>query len=226
MPRSSASGCRWRVSEKRRIRTSSRASRKKIERPDARAPRARPRIAPKASGDVAGAHVEDDRRPREPGRVRSTTSVGEVGSSSPGQVVDDEVAEILEQLRRGRLAAARETAEHDDTPCPSRRRTASTRCLLGDRPSAASVDARPPRRPTARPRPLSLPLRRMKKTVPSNRTYMRQAEDGRADEIAAGRDRGREDRDAEDDHPPCAGAAAARSRSRPATARRAGSGTP
>ena len=111
IPRWSPSGWRWRVSLKRRIRTSSRASRKttwgRIPRPS-RAPR----IAPNAIG-------------ASPARTSSTIAtwakrslvrrheLGQVGQQLTGQVVDDGVAEVLEELGRGGLAAAGQAAEDD-----------------------------------------------------------------------------------------------------------------
>ena len=84
IPRWSASGWRWRVSEKRRIRTSSRASRKKT---CGRIPR--PSSAPRIAENATGAS---------PDRTSSTiatlskrsgsseTSSASSGSSSPGRL--------------------------------------------------------------------------------------------------------------------------------------------
>ena len=109
MPRSSASGWRWRVSENRRIRASSLASRKMITGRIPR-PSSAPRIAPKASGTS-------------PVRTSSTIAVAgeaqrilrhevrEIAEQLAGQVVDHDVAEVLEQLRGRGLAAAGQARE-------------------------------------------------------------------------------------------------------------------
>ena len=154
---------------------------------------------------VAGPDVEDDRDPREALAV-GRHELGEVRQQLAGQVVDDGVAEVLEQLGGGRLAAAGQAADDDDVPARVDRRRPS---MAG--PSAASVTGR---------------LRLMKNVVSSNRMYIVPPRTNGLTRSPPGRgDRG-EDRDAEDDHAPRVGAAAARSRSRPATARPAGSGTP
>ena len=64
-------------------------------------------------GRVAGADVEHDRDPREPLAVRRD-ELGEVGEQLAGQVVDDGVAEVLEQLGRGGLAATGQAADDHD----------------------------------------------------------------------------------------------------------------
>ena len=54
---------------------------------------------------VAGPHVEDDRDAREPLAV-GRDELGEVRQQLAGQVVDDRVADVLEELGGGGLAAA------------------------------------------------------------------------------------------------------------------------
>ena len=126
MPRVSSSGWRCRVSENRRIRISSRASRKntcgRIPRPSSA-----PRTADRRERRVAGPHVKDDGRQREAGRVRGD-ELREVGQELPRQVVDDDVAEVLEQLGRGRLPAARQA--RDDGDVRAAQRHARPRCVV------------------------------------------------------------------------------------------------
>ena len=55
-------------------------------------------------GRVPGADIDHDGDPGEPLAVRRH-ELGEFGQELAGQVVDDGVAEILEELRRGGLAA-------------------------------------------------------------------------------------------------------------------------
>ena len=127
---------------------------------------------------VAGPDVEDDRDPREPLAV-GRDELGEVGQQLAGQVVDDRVAEVLEELGGGRLAAAGQAADDDDGR------------LGRPRPDVAPR-LRPRRSPPAAPDEEDGQL---------EQEVHRAAEDERADEVAARRrDRG-EDRDAEDDHP-------------------------
>ena len=78
-------------------------------RPD---PAALERAAHRAERErrVAGPDVEDDRDLGEALAV-VRDELGEVGQQLAGQVVDDGVAEVLEQLRRGGLAAAGQAAE-------------------------------------------------------------------------------------------------------------------
>ena len=178
MPRWSPSGWRWRVSLKRRIRTSSRASRKttrgRIPRPSSA-----PRIAAEGERRVAGPDVEHDRDLGEPLAV-GRDELGEVGQQLAGQVVDDRVAEVLEQLGRGGLAAAGQAAEDDDGRLGRPRRTP---------------------RPDARPSLGHRPVRWMNEDGQLEQEVHRAAEDERADEVAARRRDGREDRDPEDDDP-------------------------
>ena len=131
IPRWSASGWRWRVSEKRRIRTSSRASRKKtcgrIPRPSSA-----PRIAPNAIG------ASPDRTSRTiatlPNRSGSSDDeLGQLGQELARQVVDDRVAEVLEELRGGGLAAARQPAQEDDVLALARLRPPRARRRVGVR---------------------------------------------------------------------------------------------
>ena len=62
---------------------------------------------------VAGPDVEDDRHAREPLAI-GRDELGQVGQQLTGQVVDDGVAEVLEQLGGGRLAAAGQPADDHD----------------------------------------------------------------------------------------------------------------
>ena len=62
---------------------------------------------------IAGAHVEDDRHPLESLTVLRD-QLGQPGQQLPRQVVDAGVAEILEELRRGRLARSRQPAQDHD----------------------------------------------------------------------------------------------------------------
>ena len=187
IPRWSASGWRWRVSEKRRIRTSSRASRKKPAA-GSRVPRAR-----RASPRRPSARRPSGRRARSrPCSKRSGSSddeLGELDQELARQVVDDGVAEVLEQLRRGGLAAARQPAQEDDVLALASRR------LGRSRTSAGRSSRRTPR--ITRSGPVrQRPLRRIARTVSSNSTYIVTPRTDRADQVAAGRrDRG-EDRDA------------------------------
>ena len=75
--------------------------------------------------------------------------LGEVGQQLAGQVVDDGVAEVLEELRGGRLAAAGQAADDDDGRLGHR---------VGRRPWLGVAGHRP--------------LRRMNRIVSSNRTYI------------------------------------------------------
>ena len=162
---------------------------------------------------VAGPDVEDDRDPREALAV-GRDELGQVGQQLAGQVVDDGVAEVLEELGRGGLAAAGQAAQDDDVLVGG-----SVDRIVGRRPAAIACGSL---------RPVTGRLRRDEQdVVSSNRTYIVAAEDERADEVAAGRRDRREDRDARgsryrrDDAQPLRGDDA-----RPATGRRAGSGTP
>ena len=169
MPRSSASGWRCRVSEKRRIRTSSRASRKMITAAGCRAPRAR-RASRRTRAATSPARTSRTIAVRAKRRGSLATQVREVGQQLARQVVDDDVAEVLEQLRRRGLAAARQAGDDDDLlgAVLARRRSARVAGV------AASPRSRSPRpgRPAPRPAARYLPLRRMKKMVPSNRMYI------------------------------------------------------
>ena len=145
-------------------------------------------------GRVAGAHVEDDRHPFEALAVLRD-ELGQVGQQLTGQVVDAGVAEVLEQLRRGRLAAADSPLRM--TMCWSTRRR-RTRAGLGcagraraSRPGSRRSTAYgghevslrraggPPRWDDQRPRQLGQDVHR-------------DPEDGRADQVATGRDDRRE----------------------------------
>ena len=148
IPRSSASGWRWRVSEKRRIRTSSRASRNTTRGRTPR-PSSAPRIEASAIGASPAPHVDDDRDARKALAIRRD-EVGQLGQQLGRQVVDDGVAEVLEELRGGGLAAARQAAEDDDV---------------------LFVDGRADRRFRGGPwLARHLPVRLITKTVSSNRT--------------------------------------------------------
>ena len=111
-PRWSASGWRWRVSEKRRMRTSSRASRKKtwgwIPRPSS-APRTAARASDASPARTSSTMATRSKRSRSLGH-----ELGQVGQELAGQVVDAGVAEVLEQLRGGRLAGPRQPAQDHD----------------------------------------------------------------------------------------------------------------
>ena len=144
--------------------------------------------------DVAGAHVERRSRSGRTARGRGETSSARSGSSSPGQVVDDDVAEVLEQLRRGGLAAAGQAGDDDDLLVrPRRRRQPASRRRGGG--GAVAV-----RSPAPRPGP-HLPLRRMKTIVQLEQDVHRDAEDDRADEVAARRATAAKIAIAEDRHP-------------------------
>ena len=73
-------------------------------------PSSAPRIAAERERRVAGPHVEHDRDLGEALAV-GRDELGKVGQQLAGQVVDDGVAEVLEQLRRGGLAAAGQAAD-------------------------------------------------------------------------------------------------------------------
>ena len=70
-------------------------------------------MAASASVGVAGPDVEHDGDPREPLAV-GRDELGEVRQELAGQVVDDRVAEVLEELGGRGLAAAGQPAEDDD----------------------------------------------------------------------------------------------------------------
>ena len=151
---------------------------------------------------VAGSDVEDDGHAREPGPV-GRDQLREVGQQLAGQVVDDRVAEVLEELRGGRLAAAGQAADDDDR-------------RLGH-----GVGRRP--RVVRRGSPSAALDEQDGQLV---QDVHRAAEDERADEVTARAWRPQR-------RPRCRGSpsgarttAVARSRSRPATGRPAGSGTP
>ena len=176
IPRSSASGWRWRVSEKRRIRTSSRASRKMITGPDP-PPLQRAAHGAERERDVAGAHVEDDRGAREPQRV-AREQVREVREQLAGQVVHDDVAEVLEQLRGRRLAAAGQPGDDDDLLRPARR-SPSAAALAG--PAGPS----PAGSPSIAPRDPLLAAAPDEEDRALEQQVHRPAEHDRADDVAA-----------------------------------------
>ena len=97
---------------------------------------------------VAGPDVEDDRDPGEALAV-GRDELGEIRQELAGQVVDDGVAEVLEELRGGRLASAGQPADDDDRRLGHR---------VGRRPWLGVAGHRP--------------LRRMNRIVSSNRTYI------------------------------------------------------
>ena len=103
-------------------------------RPDP-APLERAAHRPERHRRVAGADVEHDRDLVEPLRLVGD-ELRELGQELAGQVVDDRVAEVLEQLRRGGLAAAGEAAQDHDV-------LALARPAVGD----DRVARRRPRRP-------------------------------------------------------------------------------
>src|SRR3954447_3577449 len=100
--------------------------------------------------------IEDDRHLGEAHPVRGH-ELGEFGQELARQVVDDEVAEVLEELRRRGLATARQAAEDDDGLFRSALR--GGRCRRGVHgPLIRGLGHRPERR--------------MNQTVISNRTYI------------------------------------------------------
>ena len=200
-PCSSPSGWRWRVSLKRRIRTSSLASRKTTRGRMPRPSRA-PRIAARAM--VASPARTSSTIATRAKRSRSVDDeLGEVGQQLAGQVVDDGVAEVLEELGRGGLAATGQPADDDDGRFGHRVGRGTHLGRIGHLPGAPDEQDGQLEQDVHRP-----------------------AEHERADEVAAGRRDGREDRDAQDDHPARRRSAAPRSGCRPSTGRPAGSGTP
>ena len=174
IPRWSPSGWRWRVSQIAPDEDLVARLEEDDLRPDA-APleRAAHRRREPVVG-VAGPDVEHDGDAGEPLGSRRH-ELGEIGQKLAGQVVDDRIAEVLEELRRRCLATARQAAD-------DRRPRARSRL---DRTDA--VGPRPRRSPAAAPDE--------RWTVSSKSMYMRDAEHERADEVTARRcDRG-EDRD-------------------------------
>ena len=115
-----AQRCRWRVSLNRRMRTSSLASRNTTRglMPDPPARRASPR--------APGSHRPSAHRPRSrPARTARRSEddeLGQVGQQLAGQVVDDRVAEVLEELGRRGLAAAGQPGQDHDRFAPRHRR--------------------------------------------------------------------------------------------------------
>ena len=99
-------------------------------------------------GRVTGADVDDDGHPREPIAI-GRNQLSQVGQQLARQVVDDAVAKVLEQLGRRRLAATRQAAEDHDRRLRQRFRRGPDVGLPGHRP-----------------------LRRMNRTVSSNRMYI------------------------------------------------------
>src|SRR3954453_7451983 len=124
---------------------------------------------PEREGHVAGPDIEHDRRPREASRV-GRDQVREVAQQLAGQVVHDDVSEILEQLRRRRLAAARHPRDDDDlhlrvvgqapglAGAPARHIVDRVRCRQADVVGHGWLRY--------------LPLRRMATMVPSYRMYI------------------------------------------------------
>ena len=109
MPRWSPSGWRWRVSREAPDQDLVARLEEEHLRPD---PAALERAAHRRERErrVAGPHVEHDRDPREALRV-ADDELGQLRQELARQVVDDGVAEVLEELRGGGLAAARQAAE-------------------------------------------------------------------------------------------------------------------
>ena len=128
---------------------------------------------PEGEARVAGADVEDDRDPGEAPPVRGH-ELGQVGQELAGQVVDDGVAEVLEQLRRGGLAAAGQAGQDHDRLF---RGTVADGVLRGFG---------------------HRPVRLMKKIVPSNSRYIVPPSTNGLTRSPPGRRDGREDGDAED----------------------------
>ena len=76
-------------------------------------PSSAPRIA--ASASVASPDRTSSTMATRANRVAiGRDELGQVGQQLPGQVVDDGVAEVLEELGGGRLAAAGQAADDDD----------------------------------------------------------------------------------------------------------------
>ena len=122
----------------------------RLEEHDARhdpAPFERPAHRPECEARVTGPHVHHDRDACEAPAIRRD-QFGQVGQELTGQVVDDGVAEVLEQLGRGGLAATGQAGQDHDRFF---RGTVVEGVLrgLGHRP-----------------------VRLMKKTVPSYSTYI------------------------------------------------------
>ena len=86
-----------------------------------------------SDGRISGADIDHDGDPSEPLAVRRH-ELGEFGQELAGQVVDDGVAEILEQLRRGGLATPGQPAEDHDGRFGDRIGRGSDLGRLGHRP--------------------------------------------------------------------------------------------
>ena len=82
---------------------------------------------------VAGPDVEDDRDPGEALPIRGH-ELGQVRQQLPGQVVDDGVAEVLEQLGGRGLTRPRQPADDDDGRVGHRVRRRPDVRLVGHRP--------------------------------------------------------------------------------------------
>ena len=114
--RSGASGCGRRVSLKRRTSASWLASRKISS-----GFRPRHRLQPRADlrerrQEAALADVHDNRDLRRARRLLARDSSASVGNQLGRQVVDAEVAEILERANRLRLPRTRQPGEDDEAP--------------------------------------------------------------------------------------------------------------
>ena len=190
IPRSSASGCRWRVSREAADQDVVAGLEEDDHRPDA-APLERAAHRPERERHVAGPDVDDD------GRAAVALGLGgdqvrQVPQQLAGQVVHDDVAQVLEQLGGGRLAAAREAGEHDHLPV--------VRGLRRDRAGAGSVEG--PASCVMAPRRASLAAAADEEDRALEEQVHGRAEGERADEVRAGRDARGEDRD--DRGRPCA----------------------
>ncbi len=121
---------------------------------------------------VPGPHVDDDRHAGEPAQVRRH-QLRQIRQELTGQVVDHGVPEVLEQLRRGGLAAARQARQDHD------------RLILGTVRDGVFRGL------------AHRPVRLMNRTVSLVQQVHRPTEHERAHEVATGRGDGREDGDRE-----------------------------
>ena len=128
---------------------------------------------------VAGPHVEHDRDLVEAVAV-VRYELRQVGQQLTGQVVDDGVAEVLEQLGGGRLAGPRQPAQDDDVLAlrrlGGRRRGPTGRGIRSQssRPVYAATERGPLGEaiPASTPNAGQLPPRAMNQVVASYRMYI------------------------------------------------------
>ena len=126
--RSGASGCGRRVSLNRRTSAEWLASRK-ISVGFTRGVRLQlPVDARKLRQEAALAHVDDDRHLVE-ARILARRQLGHRRNQLRRQVVDAEVAEVLERADRLRLARARQAGQDDEAARAARRRLAAALCF-------------------------------------------------------------------------------------------------